>query len=292
MTPYADLSTLYYIIGENHLKFKIIFILFNVVVLFSLLMITFMPVLMLGPEYGASFFASIWYVVALFIVVIAAVDAYFISNWKIFRFLEEEKWDDLIVFLEKRIKDGRIPGKFVIRIMVNAYLSRSNLEGIERLAALIKEKRPALYRKLLLIFTIPVLLKGEPGLIEESIAPYVFDKKVNDRIWLKYLLSFSFLLQRKKKEGAEILSSLCREKISPVLLMLVLYSFSPFAADDDERMCIDEKKNFLKNKYSNESMGLQVEKERSNVIVAVLSGVVNEALDWLYDRTTKIEIEE
>ena len=81
------------------MKFKIIFILFNVVVLFSLLMIIFMPVLMLGSEYGFSFFASIWYVVVLFVVVIGAVDTYFLINWKLFRFLEEEKWDDLIVCL-------------------------------------------------------------------------------------------------------------------------------------------------------------------------------------------------
>ncbi len=274
------------------MKFKIIFILFNVVVLFSLLMIIFMPVLMLGSEYGFSFFASIWYVVVLFVVVIGAVDTYFLINWKLFRFLEEEKWDDLIVFLEKRIEEGKIPGKFAVRIMVNVYLSRSNLEGIERLGALIKEKRPSLYRKLLLIFTIPVLLKGEPVLIEEMIAPYVFDKKVNDRLWLKYLLAFSFLLQRKTREGGEILSGLCREKISPVLLMLVLYSFSSFAEDDSDKTCIDKKKVFLRDKYSAESMGLQIEKDRSNVIVAVLSAVVNEALDWLYDNTRKIEIEE
>ena len=254
-------------------------------------MIVLMPVMILGMDYGASFFSNIWYVVLMFVAVIGAVDAYFIVNWKLFRLLEEERWDDLITYLEQKIDRGKVPGKFIVRILINAYLSRSNLEGIVKLGELVREKKSSLYRNMLLLFSIPVLLKGDPVSIEEFIAPYISDKKVADRLWLRYLLSFALLLQKKNGEGTEYLSQLCREKVSSVLLLLVLYSYSPYVENEEEKNCIEEKKSYLKNKYSREAMGLQIERERSNVIVAVLSGVVTEAAEWLYEER-KIEIKE
>ncbi len=147
------------------MKFKIIFILFNVVVIFSLFMIVLMPVMMLGSEYGILFFSSIWYVIILFALTIGLVDAYFIYNWKLFRLLEEENWKGLVEYIEKRIGEDKVPSGFLARILINSYLSVSDLDGVENLGRRLREKKPLLYKKMILFFSVPVLLKGDPAAI-------------------------------------------------------------------------------------------------------------------------------
>ncbi len=266
------------------MKFKIIFILFNIVVLFSLAIITIMPVLMLGGEYGSLFWSGSWYYVIAFLLIIGIIDSYFIYNWKLFDFLESEKWKELEVYLEKRMKQDRIPAGFIVRIMINTYMMNGHLKAIEALGMKVLEKKPALFRKLFLSFSVPVLLESNPEKMEEFFKPYVGDKKIKEQEWVLYLYAFSLILQKKNDEALGILAGLCKkEKISPVLLLLSLYSLSAVAEEVKERDCVEEGKKRLKSRFTREVFKQEIDKERSNVIVAVLSTLCKDALDWLFE---------
>ncbi len=69
------------------MKFKTIFILFNAVIIFSFLIIYFMPLMMLGWEYATVFWSKNWFLPLLFAGVLALLNTYFISNWKLFSLL-------------------------------------------------------------------------------------------------------------------------------------------------------------------------------------------------------------
>lgn len=233
---------------------------------------------MLGGEYGALFWSGSWYYVAAFLLIIVAIDSYFIYNWKLFTLLEGEQWKELEIYLNSRMKPGKVPPGFIVRIMINASMMNGNLAAVERLGVRVREKKPALFRKLLLPFSLPVLLESNPEKMEAFFKPYI-----NDGAWITYLYAFSLLLQKKSKEALLPLTELCGEKIPPVLLLLTIYSLSAAAENPEERKCLEEKKSKLKTEYTRETFNLEREKERSHVIAAVLSKLIDDAVNWLFE---------
>ncbi len=270
------------------MKFKIIFILFNIVVLFSLLIITIMPIFMLGAEYSSFFWSESWYFILAFLIVIGIIDVYFLYNWKIFHFLEEERWQDLSEYLEGRLKPGRILPGYIVRIMINAYMMNGNLKGIETLGELIKEKKPALFRKLLIPFSIPVILKSNPEHMVKYFKPFYRSERVKEHQWVAYLYGFSLLLQKKGDEARVPLTELCRQKTPPVLKLLTLYSLSLIRNDvGEEDDCFEKFKSGLLNEYTSETFKIEIEKNRSNVVVTVLSKFCKDAVQWLFEGKIK-----
>ncbi len=233
---------------------------------------------MLGGEYGALFWSGSWYYVAAFLFVIVVIDFYFIYNWKLFTLLESEQWKELETYLNGRMKPGKVPPGFIVRIMINASMMNGNLEAVERLGIRVREKKPALFKKLLLSFSLPVLLESNPEKMEAFFKPYRGEGE-----WTEYLYAFSLLLQKKTEDALLPLIDLCSGKISPVLLLLTIYSLSAAAENPDERKCLDEKKSKLKTEYTRETFNIEIEKERSHVIAAVLSKLIDDAVNWLFE---------
>ena len=72
------------------MKFRLIFIVFNVVLVISFLVIYVTPLLILGWSYTRIFWANNWYLPVIFVGIIGVLNAYFASNRKLFRLLENE----------------------------------------------------------------------------------------------------------------------------------------------------------------------------------------------------------
>ncbi len=247
-----------------------------------------MPVIMLGGEYGALFWSGSWYYVTAFLCIIGVIDAYFIRNWSMFTLLEGERWKELETYLGSRVKPGKVPSRFIVKIMINAYVMNGNLAAVEELGKVVREKKPALFRKLLLSFSIPILLESDPEKMENFFKPYITDVKLKERNWIRYLYAFSLLLQKKRKEAVPPLTELCSGNVPPVLLLLTVYSLSAASERSEDRECISGASLRLKNRYTKESFTLEIEKERSHVIAAVLAKLIDDALRWLYDGTEPI----
>ncbi len=78
------------------MKFKAIYILFNVVLVVSFLVIFLMPVFLLGSDYFSLFWTRNWVIAVVFVVTLAALNTYFLLNWGLFTRLEREDWPGLI----------------------------------------------------------------------------------------------------------------------------------------------------------------------------------------------------
>jgi len=117
------------------MKFRTIFILFNVVILTSFLFVFFLPLLLLGPESSLSFWKGNWYLALLFLALIAGLNSFFLVNRKTFVLVEREDWAELSAHLGGLMfPKGRFTGSRV-RLLVNAYLLQSDIAGIESLEA-------------------------------------------------------------------------------------------------------------------------------------------------------------
>jgi len=267
-------------------KFKTIFILFNAVIVFSFLIIFFMPLLMLGIEYTAVFWTKNWFLPILFLGVLALLNTYFFINRKMFTYLEKEEWGELITLLEDRIFNKH---KFInqqIRVLVNAYLVQSDIESIQKLEKLLEENAERKISANALQFGIPYLLKNEPLEMEKYFKEQSGKVGGSDGLWMFWNYAFSLLLNSKKDKAREVLITLEQELSKkgkePTLLLLTLYLLNTFPDEDREiRDIISESGNRLKKRYSSAEWEKILERSRSNIEVVILSKLVNEAADWI-----------
>ncbi len=265
------------------MKFKIIFILFNIVVMFSFLIVTIMPFVMLGAEYSMVFFKESWYFFIIFLFAIGAIDTYFFVNWRLFSFLEEENWDGLIAYLNDRIYNGKKLYGHYVKILANTLLLKSDIDGIDRLEKLIRKEKPEMLKRMVLSFSVPSLVKGDAEKMEEYFGKFAGVKGVKKADWVLFLYAFSLLLNGKKEKAADSLLELCRGKSVPILKLLTVYSLSPVAEEGKEEFsCIEKTKTELLSKFPKEKMESELEHVNDNVIALVLNKFSKDAIAWLY----------
>lgn len=271
------------------MKFKIIFIFFNIVILLSFLVIFFMPLFILGGEYAASFWQKSWYLPLLFLLVVGGIDSYFLFNWKLFTCLEQEDWEGVITFTEERLYRRERIGRLGVRVLINAYLLKNRLDDINRLEEWLKEKKPRLHSFFVLPLGIPKLLRTDAEALEFYYGPLRGERR-NDRDWFQFLYAFALLMQQRRDEAAREFEAVFSLDPSPVVLILALYSLEPFGREDDRiASLVSEKSGTLKRRYSRAALERDVRKSREQLLPVILGKMINDAIAWLYPEDAPAE---
>jgi hypothetical protein len=272
------------------MKFRTIYILFNVVVVISFLFVFFMPFFLLGPEYSLSFWQSNWYLALVFLVVIAALNSFFIANWKIFTLVEKEDWNSLSVYLVDRIFNKKRYGGRHVSLLVNAYLLESDVEGIARLEAELAKSRPELLRKNAVLFGVTRLLRNKPDEAEAFLKPYIEDRKVESRDWLRFDYGFSLVLQRRIVEATPFLveGASSRDAVLCLLSSYLLGSLAAAAAPNEEeadrlRSTAESSRASLRKRFSLQRWNREVERAKGEIHIVVLSKLIDDAGAWLFE---------
>ncbi len=264
------------------MKFKLIFFLFNAIILLSFLVVLLMPLILLGPEYTRTFWSSSWYLPLIFLVAIALIDAYFVAHWRLLSLLEEENWQGLIDYLEQQCLDKEKLRSQFVRTLINAYFITNTVSRIEELEKKVRAKKPAQLRKFALQFGIPKLLHNDPDDIVSYFEEFK-DARVPNRQWIRFLYAFGLLMKRENTDGREILLQIIRETKEPILELVSLYTVDPFKTIDDEVLSlVQQHKDRLTERYSREALEKEMSKQRDNVVVIILGKLITDALDWLY----------
>ncbi len=272
------------------MKFKTIFIIFNIVIVLSFLFIFFMPLIVLGWDYSKAFWEKNWLLALLFVLVIAGLNTYFGLNWQLFSLLEREDWARVSEYLEKKVlTEGKVRKNF-LRILVNSYLVTSNIDGISRLENFLKEKHPRLVSEFAVELGIPHLIKNDPIDLQEYYGQFIAMERFKEKGWISWNYAFSLMLQKKHEEARVMLQGLAQNNREPILLALSLYLLDAFAkSDDNMRLFVNEKKDAIRKRYTVSAWNKVLEKSNSNLQVVVLSKLIQDATLWLFakeaDRT-------
>jgi hypothetical protein len=271
------------------MKFRTIFILFNVVILTSFLFVFLLPLFLLGPESSLSFWQGNWYLALLFLLLIAALNSFFIYNRKTFTLVEREDWGELsahlvgLMFPRSRFTTTRV------RLLVNAYLLQSNIAGIQSLEAQLEAKRPDILRKNALLFGVTRLLQNRSEEAEAFFAKYLDAKGAESSDWLRFDYGFSLILQKKTAKAMPFLEEGAHSR-DPVLCLLASYLLSTVGAvsvsDGVEKEAVlnkaDAAREKLRKRYSSAKWSKEVERAKSEVHIVILSKLIDDAGRWLY----------
>jgi hypothetical protein len=268
------------------MKFKTIFILFNIIVLFAFLFITLIPLIMLGHEYSSLFWSQNWLLVVLFVLFISLLDGYFIMNWKLFHYLEEEDWPGLLFYLEEKIFDKKKLNKRYSTLYINGSLSVSNLDKIDRLEAEVRDKKPLLLRTTGLQFGVNRLLKKDAVGSEEFFREVLSMDKIKDREWLLWCLAFSCYSDKRTDEAVEPLMEILESKAKdPVLMLLDCYLLDTLRGKIplEKQGLLSEKTLLLKKEtISHSQWNRSLEKSReSNILSVFMSSLIDDAYKWI-----------
>ncbi len=265
------------------MKFKVIFIAFNVIIVFSFLFIFFMPVIVLGWEYSELFWSNNWLLALVFVFIIGALNLYFGLNWRLFSLLEKEDWPGLTQYLEQRVYTQHRVTKQNVRILINGYVVTANTAAVERLESHVRARSDALLRHFALEFGVPRLLRNDPVEMEEYFGELAAGDGVRNADWIKWNHAFALMTLRKNDDAKKILSGLIDDVDSPVLLVLTLYLLDAYAGGEDElREKLEGKKRWFREKYDARRWERELEKNRGNLEVLVLSRLLEDATQKLF----------
>ncbi|MDR2313102.1 MAG: hypothetical protein LBE02_01045 [Spirochaetaceae bacterium] len=275
------------------MKFKGLLIFFNAVMVFFIVMVFIIPFTILGREPALGFWRSSWFLIPLVFVFLAAVDLYFLVNYRIFFLLEKEDWPALVRELEVRvIRQGRYSPRLV-RLLLNTYLVLSDARAVSELEKKLAIGKSGLIEHNILIFgTARILTKDYEGA-----GAFFFDRlpggpryKAGPHAeWIRWYYGFSLLLSRRFEEAADVFSAMVRNARDGILTGLSAYFLTNNLAGflsaragglrEDAKIGKERVRQSLRRRSD---WNREVKRVETEIYVTVLSSYINLAADYVY----------
>jgi hypothetical protein len=264
------------------LKFKLVFAVFNIVLLIFLFLVCFMPFFAFGSGAASYFRRSVWPLALFLVAILAALDAYYLLNRRLFSLLEREDWPALSAYLEEQVlRKGRYSRRLV-KLLATTYLVMSDIPAAVGLENRLAIAKPALVERNLLLFgAARILGKDYAGAVR-----FFSSRAGRGGDWLNCYYGFALLLDRKLKEAAEQFRPLAAGSADVLVSGLAAW----FLADPlrgrtgDSYAAMAEKgrlrvRQSLKNRAAWDA---ELGKLETEVHVAVLRKYLVEAGDWIF----------
>jgi len=266
------------------MKFKTLFLLFNIIILTAFLFVFFMPLPVLGWDYALSFWAQNWGIAVLFALVLVGLDAYFVANWRLFGLLEREDWPGLSRFLEAELARKGTLGVQKTRIFLNACLIGQAPGRIDELRALYVERKVAFVPRVALSLGLPLVLDGRAAEIEAFFGPLADDKKTGaDGPWIRWCLAFARLLQKDAVGARPLLERGLKDPKQPLLELLSLYLLENLRGLDPEvGPLVDERRRALADRLTPKEWQAHLDSLKERVLLVLfMDKLIGEARQWL-----------
>ena len=271
------------------MKFQSIFILFNTILFFFIVLICFFAVYILGMDYALLFWRSNWFLFLILISILAVFDIFYFTNAKLYSLLEKEDWPALIHYLENRIFGRGKYSKRLVQLLANTYLVLSDSIGVMGLETKVAAAKPSLVDDNALIFgTARILTKDFSGAVR------FFEERLHTvrpplRLWIHWYLGFALLLDRKHEKASEEFSRLVEISDNMVITALSAY----FLNNSTKRALPEQKQVFesipdqgrkkvRKLLPRQEDWNRETARIKTEVHAAVLARYIDEAGQWLY----------
>lgn len=265
------------------MKFKLVFVAFNLVILLSFLFVFLLPFFFLGPQYTQVFWVENWYLAALFVAIIVVLNLYFAKNWRLFGLLESEDWHGLVGYLEREIFERKRLRRQHVRLLINAYVVVSEPDKITRLEEFLRSQRPSLVAEFAVELGIPHLLSNDSVAITEYFGGLRQNARTKSRDWVRWGYAFGLMLQQSYDEAKTELLELLNQRTDPVLQVLTAYMLESYRRHDEQAARrVQEELNRLRNAWSPAKWKKQLERSRSNLLVLVMAKLLEDASSWAF----------
>lgn len=267
------------------MKFKILFVIFNIVLFLSFLTIFILPFFVLDASFLVEFWKKNWYFSLIFILILGIVNGVFFANWKTLSMLENEDWPALSRHLEREVFERNRVSRQKVQLLADSLVLLGDFATLRRLQDTLAERKPTLLDSLAERFASGLLLSADYPALYTFASAY---RDGHNRDWMRFFAAFARHMEKKYAESADGMLSLCETARDPLITALAGY-FSqklltrliPERAEDLERSGSVAKERVISS-YARDKWNRLVGEEKSAIHVVVLTKLVDELDPWLY----------
>jgi hypothetical protein len=281
--------------GAFALKFKFIFIIFNITIAIFLLTIFLMPLFILGQDFAAPIWRSLMPMPQLLGLVLIILDIFYFSNHRLFMLLEREDYPALTVYLEVRVLRRGHYFPPLVRLLANSYLAIADTAGVMNLENRAAVVKPALLESNALVFGVARLLGADiAGAVRFFAARLPGEAgqgrkhKSRDLPWIRWYYGFSLLLDRQFGPAAEQFKPLAEESPDVLIAGLSAYFLGTTLQRNAENgiACLTAaqagRSRVQKAVRDKAAWLAEAEKQKTEVHAIILQKYIDEAGDWLF----------
>jgi len=274
------------------MKFKVLFITFNIVLFLSFLTIFLLPFFILDGSFMVEFWSKNWYFGLIFIAILAIVNGAFISNWKMLSCLEKEDWPALSSWLEAKIIGKKRYSKRKVRLLCDSLLLLGDFTTIRALEAQLRAEKPQMLVSLAVRFCAAQLLASD----YESLHQFASDMANTpgaDRDWLLFYAAFSRQMAGTPEDCALEMLPLARTARDPVVTAIAAYVCGVLllkklpGRHEELEQAADGAKQRVLAKYTRNKWDSMIDESKSDMYVVILSKIIDETTLWLYGTQPK-----
>ena len=274
------------------MKFRTIFIIFNITIVFAFLFVFFIPFFLFSFNESVSFWLQNWPFVIFFIVIIATFNLYFIKNWKIYTYLEHEQWEQLAELLKQQIYERQNLSKRVIRLYINSALLSNNVQAIVDLEEYSKQKKPFVLEKNRIFFIVTRVLTNNYAAAAQLLEGITHDATGEFNDWLVFYKGFVPILQKDFLNAIEPLRKLLKTR-DPVIKLLALYLLKNICLsaipDENEKLTVQQEvtvmTGLLKQQLTPKRWSIETERAKNEIPAVIIANLIDEAGKWMFQTT-------
>jgi hypothetical protein len=205
------------------LKFKFIFIIFNIIIVFFLLAVCLIPLFMMGPAYAMDLWASGWPLVLTLVFVLVWLNVFYFTKRRLYYLLEREDWPALLDYLEQQVISRGHYSSRLVQLLANTYLVMSDSAGVMTLENKTAIAKPALVEANALVFGAARILGGDTAGAANFFSLRLEKGKIKDAQWIRWYYGFSLLLDRQFEKAAAEFKALAAESSDVLITGLSAY---------------------------------------------------------------------
>jgi hypothetical protein len=220
-------------------KFTIIVVLSNVILIAFILLGFFLPFFALGPQSARIFWQSAWPVAVFFVLVLLAMNLLYAANAGFARLWEKEDWPALARYLEKQATERGRYRPFDVQLLVNIYTRLSDKKALSDLENKVITANFPPAEKFVLLFGSNRLVRkdyagavrffdryligknGKKGVSGAADLAASFPRR--ESFWIFWYSGFALFLNSRYDAAAERFSRLARIMEEPVVAALAAW---------------------------------------------------------------------
>lgn len=256
------------------MKFKALFLVFNIVLLFSFITVFFMPLFIVDSSFFGQFWAKNWYLCLVFLFLIVGVNAVFAYNWKILALLEKQDWPALSHFLETRVYTANKVSVRNCRLLLESLFILGDFDGIRKLDSALVDKAPRVREVLSPRLCASYLLAGDKERVTAIADTFAQTSGENAAI-LRFYGAFARINTLKHEIAIDSFKQLASDSEDPVLRVVSGYLWSKKGNNAN-----GEPEKALRGKVSEKLWDKESSAAKKELEFLVFSSLIDDAGKW------------
>ncbi len=259
------------------MKFKALFILFNIVFASIFITVFFLPLNLLDAGGWGGFWGRHWGLLALFSLIVVAVNVVFALWWRLLGLLEAQDWAGLANYLEKKVYNRTFITASTVRLFLEASFLIGDFDGILKLSDYLGSVSPAKQAR----FSHKIaaaLIVGRKTADARDLCQATAEHRSADRDWNRFFLAFSSTMLGEPFPRA-IIGDLSETARDPIVVALCGYLSSK--QERDAAVALSARAR-IREKYDRKKWDALIRDSGTGIHVIVLSSLIGETGAWLF----------